>query len=166
MIKTIPNFEDYAITKDGCIWSKRRYKWLCTHFDKDGYVKISFLKSGRHQTKAIHRLVLETYIGPCPRGMQCRHINSNPTDNRLSNLCWDTLKNNQADRIKYSTAPGLKTKGENHYQAKLKEKDVRMIIYMWNTGLFMQKEIAKVYNISRSAIEQIVTKRTWKHIWR
>lgn len=51
----------------------------------------------------IHRLVLETFIGPAPEGLQTRHLDGNPRNNRLDNLCWGTPKENQADRALHGT---------------------------------------------------------------
>jgi len=50
--------------------------------------------------------------------------------------------------------------------AKLTEQDVRMIIYMWNTGLFQQKEIAKIYSVTPMQVCGILKKKSWKHIWK
>jgi hypothetical protein len=36
--------------------------------------------------KLVHRLVVESFIGPIPKGMQVNHKNLNRADNRLSNL--------------------------------------------------------------------------------
>ncbi len=46
----------------------------------------------------VHRLVLETFIGPCPDGMWARHLNSIKSDNRLENLEWNTPAINIQDK--------------------------------------------------------------------
>lgn len=30
--------------------------------------------------------------------MECRHLNGNPVDNRLENLCWGTHSENEYDK--------------------------------------------------------------------
>ena len=47
-----------------------------------------------------------------------------------------------------------------------KLKDVRMIVYMWRTKEFTQKEIAKIYKVGQDNVSLIVNKKTWKHIWK
>ena len=78
----------------------------------------------------------------------------------MKNLRWDTRNNNRQDSIKHGTIIG-----ENHSQNKLKEQDVRMIIYMYRTGEFTQKEIGNIYNVCQGNISAIINKKTWRHIW-
>src|SRR5688572_26642217 len=69
--------------------------------NKLGYLAVT-LAGGRK--KSIHRLVLETFVGPCPDGMEARHVNdNNPANNRLSNLCWGTRQENCDDKKRHGT---------------------------------------------------------------
>jgi len=43
----------------------------------------------------VHRAVLLAWVGPCPKGCQCDHLNGDNTDNRLENLQWVTPRENQ-----------------------------------------------------------------------
>ena len=61
-------------------------------------VKLSRGMSDRRQAY-VHRLVLETFVGPCPEGMEACHNNGDPTDNRLRNLRWDTHSGNIRDVV-------------------------------------------------------------------
>lgn len=49
----------------------------------------------------VHHLVLETFVGPRPEGMEARHLNGDYSDNRLQNLAWGTKAQNMQDRIKH-----------------------------------------------------------------
>ena len=89
--------------------------------------------------------------------MECRHLNGNRQDNRLVNLCWGTRHENIMDAVKHGTWK---------QGTKLVERDVRMIIYLYCTKLFRQREIAKFYGVHQTTVHYIVNKRTWKHIWR
>jgi hypothetical protein len=167
--KTIPNHEGYSITEDGRVWSKPRKdtlgrrcgnKWLKSVLKKHGYLMVSLTK---YELSYIHRLVLETFIGPCPDKMECRHLDGDPLNNNLENLKWGTPSENRMDTVRHHRHPD--TKGERHGGHKLSEQDVRMIVYIYQTGLFEQKEIAKMYSVTPSAISLITRKRTWRHIW-
>lgn len=70
--------------------------------------------------RQVHQLVLEAFVGLCPDGMECRHLNGVRDDNRLENLCWGTRKENQNDKIVH----GNSLKGERNPYAKLSNEDV------------------------------------------
>lgn len=57
----------------------------------------------RPRTVAVHRLVLEAFVGPCPPGMECCHNNGVASDNRLCNLRWDTSSENKYDWVRSGT---------------------------------------------------------------
>lgn len=166
-MKAIPNYPGYYVTKDGKVWSEtgkykdKQSKFLKTLILPNGYVTISLWKFNKEHRKYVHRLILEVFVSPCPDGMETCHNNGIRMNNRLENLRWDSRSNNRKDAVKHGTMGG-----EKCYLAKLKEPDVRMIIYIWRTKEFTQVEIAKIYNVSRGCIQNIVNKRTWKHIWR
>lgn len=173
-MKSIPNFPDYAITRDGRVWSKprklpdgRRWegRWLkssyCSNGNSNKYFKIGLAINSQMFTRTIHRLVLETYVGPCPEGMEARHLDGDSKNNKVENLIWGTPKENQQDRFSH----GTDSQGEKCSTSKLTEQDVRMIIYMYRTGLFLQREIAKLYNIAQVTTSRIVNRKTWKHLY-
>lgn len=58
---------------------------------------------GRKSTPRVHRAVLETFVGPCPPGMEACHNNGDRTDNRLENLRWDTHQANERDKVNHGT---------------------------------------------------------------
>lgn len=165
-LKTIPGFPAYCATKDGRIWSWKTKRFLKLNLTR-GYCYVSLRQNSQIKQKQVHRLVLETFVRPCPEGMECCHNNGVKADNRLENLRWDTKKNNCKDAIKHGVHSCLhqRKKGEMNSNAKLKEKDIRIIIYMFKTGLFSQIEIAKIYNVRNTSISHVVNKKTWKHIW-
>jgi hypothetical protein len=47
--------------------------------------------------RRVHQLVLETFIGPRPPGLECCHWDGVKINNRLMNLRWDTHAANAAD---------------------------------------------------------------------
>jgi len=156
----IPNDPKYFITKDGRVWSSISNIWLKPVLKSNGYLVVTL---SNRKIRGIHCLVLETYIGPCPDGMEACHNNGIKPDNRLENLRWDTKRANQLDRQQHGTWNFVC--GEDSKKAKLTEKDVRMIIYMWRTREFKQYEIAKIYGIGADEVSRIVNKKRWKHLW-
>ena len=51
----------------------------------NGYPTVA-LNDGKTRLRYIHDLMLTAFVGARPDGMECRHLNDIPTDNRLENL--------------------------------------------------------------------------------
>jgi 16S rRNA U516 pseudouridylate synthase RsuA-like enzyme len=90
-----------------------------------------------------------------------RHLNDNPTDNRVENLAWGTYSDNLNDAIRNGRSH---PKGESHCRAKLTEDNVREIRRLYATGEFTLKELAMRFGVHFSGIAKIVTRSTWKHV--
>ena len=167
-MKSIPNFPNYRITRDGQIWSKPRlgtkggFRQLS--LSKFGYFTIDLWHDGKCQVCFVHRLVLETYVGPRPKNMEACHFNGNKTDNKVGNLRWDTKSENSLDSVRHGTHAGLKRKGEKHPLSKLTEDKVRVIRYLRNVAKFSLKDIAWQFDIAFQTVSKICTGRSWKHL--
>ncbi|MBW1729194.1 MAG: HNH endonuclease [Deltaproteobacteria bacterium] len=163
----VSGFPDYAITKDGRVWSypKRRSsttgRWLKSNKTSNDYFQVVLCKNKKKFPQSVHRLVLETYIGKCPKNMVCRHLDGNKANNHLDNLCWGTRHENEQDKIKHGTV----RRGENHNDAKLTEQDVRLIYGVYWDGAYELDELAKHFSVNTGTIHDVVHKRTWKHLW-
>ena len=169
-MKPIPGFPDYLITKDGKVWSLPRErssvngKWLIRYKDRKGYLYVDLYRNKTKTRRYIHKLVLETYISPCPTGLECRHLDGNPLNNNSDNLKWGTHIENMQDMARHGTRNTNAAKGEKNSHAKLKEAQVIGIIQLYNTKLFTQEELARLAGVKHAAISKIVTGRTWKHL--
>jgi hypothetical protein len=120
-MKQIPGFPKYSITDDGSVWStqKKVGKWLKLKKAKFGYLRASLWTGTKVITRMVHCLVLETFVGPCPKGAECRHLNSDPSDNRLNNLKWGTRSENAQDAIRRGTFSRLRYVGNLNWSTKL-----------------------------------------------
>lgn len=66
------------------------------------YVNLSVAERGMKQKSwHVHRLVLWAFVGPRLPGMVSRHLNGNPTDNRLANLAYGTQSENMKDVVRH-----------------------------------------------------------------
>ena len=86
-IKTVVNFPNYRITTSGKVYSVQRKKTL-TPLNINGYSVVRLYRQGKFRSIMISTLVLEAFVGPCPRGYKCKHLNGDNADNRLENLEW------------------------------------------------------------------------------
>jgi HNH endonuclease/NUMOD4 motif len=69
-----------------------------------GHLHVQLCAEGRRTNKLIHRLVLEAFAGPCPPGMETRHLNGDPHDNRWpENLVYGTKSENKYDSVRHGT---------------------------------------------------------------
>jgi hypothetical protein len=65
---------------------------------RDGHKHVTLSRDGQTRTFQVHALVLRAFVGPYPPGMQIRHLNGTPHDNRLENLTYGTPAENARDR--------------------------------------------------------------------
>lgn len=165
--KDIPGYEgEYQVSDKGHIKSLGRRVKLregTTRFHKGRILKLILRHNGYYRVnlrgttqKLVHRLVLEAFVGLCPKGMECRHLNGIKTDNKLANLAWGTRNENMQDRIKN----GNINRGEQRWSSKLTESDVFEIREKLSMGV-SHSIIAKQYGVSRSQIGNIANKKKW-----
>ena len=107
----------------------------------------------------VHRLVLEAFVGPCPEGQECRHLNGDPGDNRLENLVWGSPLENSLDMVKHGTS----IKGTKSPKAKLKESDVLTVMSLLKDGM-KDSAIAKRFGVAPGAVIAIRLGYSWNHI--
>lgn len=91
----------------------------------------------------VHQLIMKTFVGECPDGMEVLHINGNPADNRLCNLRYGTRTENILDVYKIGGR-----------WRKLSTEDVEAIRFGLETGL-SGRELADMFDVSASTISCI-----------
>jgi hypothetical protein len=123
-------------------------------FNSLGHLSV-YLRDETHPDgigKPVHQLVLLTFIGPAPAGLEVLHKNGIPTDNSISNLRYDTRSENMTDRYRHS-GKGLKLTVDNVIQ-------IRKLLC---EGI-PQRQIAKTFGVSDTTIYYIKTGRRFKWI--
>jgi len=163
--KPHPRYSGYWVSNDGCVFSewtrqglrggKRLMKGTT---DPRGYVRV-WIRDKR-TGEFVHKMVLETFKGPRPDYQQARHRNGVRADNRLCNLTWGTAKENANDRLDH----GNTVRGTNVPSAKLRPTLVLKIRKQYATGLISQRELARVYKVSRPTIRRIVCYESWRSV--
>jgi len=102
--KDIPGYEgQYQISTLGNVRSFRRSvapKLLKPGRMPQGHLSVAL---GRNNSQCVHKLVLLAFVGPAPYKHECRHLNGNPSDNRLENLRWGTRSENILDAVRHGT---------------------------------------------------------------
>ncbi len=145
--------------KNGCNKHLKGKVLKAVPHSRDGYQQVYLFKLGKQATKKVHGLVMTTFIGEYPEGMEVRHLDGCRANNYLSNLCYGTKKENYADSILH----GRDNKGVKNSRSKLTEENVLDIRIAYSFG-FTLKSIAEHLAINLSTIKGVVYGRNWSHI--
>lgn len=180
--KTIQDFPRYRVGDDGSFWKyqtgrthQRVFKWerLSGMKLKQGHILVRLSSdTGKKRTVYLHCLVLEAFVGPCPKGKQCCHEDDNGFDNRLKNLRWDTHKANFADALRNGRVSAgylnrsehkpKMLKGIKSPSSKLTVSDVLFI--RSNRGLLSIPKIARRLSVSHGTVENVIYGKTYTDV--
>ena len=156
--KKIPGWPDHEASSVGRIRNHRIGRLLCpnkaAHCD---HLQVRLGTPGK--TLMVHRLVLMAFVGPCPKGMEARHLNDQPQDNRIENLAWGTHAENYQDRVRN----GKGNAGERHGMAKLKDEEIIEIRTRRRNGE-RPVNLGKIYNVTPQCISHIWTGRIRRNV--
>ena len=93
--KQIPDFENYKVNKHGEVKNKFGKTLLPGKIPSTGYLHVSLSNKevkGKHFY--VHQLVWKAFNGEIPDGLIVCHVDTNPQNNNLENLCLMTHKEN------------------------------------------------------------------------
>lgn len=150
----------------------------------NGYLYVNLRRTGGdYQNRLLHRVVLETFVGPCPEGMEVRHFpDGDRTNNALKNLSYVDHQQNMDDQLVHGTRatgdrhgsrlhPESRPRGERHYtklkperikygsthpNAKLTTEQYDHVVALLAEGL-SQRAIAEHVGVSQAVISDINT---------
>lgn len=118
-----------------------------------GYRIVILWKNPIRKCYKVHRLVALTFLSNPDNKPEINHIDEIKGNNNLNNLEWVTHKENML----HSQI------GEKHHSAKLSEIDIISIKYMVQSTMFSEKDLSKIFKVSRQMINYIKTNKLWKH---
>ncbi len=172
MWKDIPGWEDrYQANSDGRIRSKdmlvkagkspygkavRKGRELKPVVKGGRYLAVTLAKGPNRKQYLIHDLIMLTFKGPKPKGLQTCHNNDVKKDNSYSNLRYDTAQGNNADRYRTDSIAF----GERHGMSVLTEGDVKVI----RKSKENRSVLAKHYGVTPEHIWAIRMRRVWKRV--
>lgn len=164
---------------DRTIWGEKagtryqrvyRGRDLVLKTNKDGYSVVCMSKENKRRYFRVHRLVLETFVGPCPEGMEVCHNNGNPADNRLTNLRYGTKSENAQDIIRHGHNWNRdKTKCPRGHVLSAPNLDVSLAKRGWRRCLSCKRASQYVGDhsaefLDRAAAIQIISDQNYKKL--
>lgn len=102
------------------------------------------------ESRFVHRMVLEAFVGPRPEGMVAMHLNNDRADNRVENLRWGTLSENQQQMAREKRG----------YRSKLLTKD--NVDFIRSSPLLL-RELAAKFGCSETYISKIRRGKAGSH---
>lgn len=132
--------------------------WLGSKI-KQGYGRVHF----KREMWLAHRLAWFVTYGNIPSGICVLHRCDNPGCINLDHLFLGTRRDNMQDMIskkrqRYSFILG------HLYSAKLTPNQAKEIRILYANGNISQYQLAKKYGLTRSGIQRILNKTTWRNI--
>lgn len=149
-------YPDYLVTADGRVFSVRTRRFL-KPIKMGAYLGVQIKDChGNSVKRYVHRLVLEIFAGPCPPGMEARHLNGARSDNHLLNLQWGTRAENAADKVTHGTSGH----GERNPQARLTWANVAQIRSRVVQGE-TQRALARELGVAPMTVSRVVRGESW-----
>lgn len=125
-----------------------------------GYKVVSIRNGATKLQCRVHRIIWIAQNGIIPDGYCIDHINNNKLDNRIENLQLLTPAENSQKAAK----DGLYKTGLDNKATKLDPDLKDEIAYLYHYTDFTQRQLADVYGISKSRINQIIKEIGWTDI--
>ena len=153
----VPGFTGYEVSEIGEFRSFRSRSFRRTlkprthntHISPHGYVYVKIANPQRvSQTRQIHRLVLEAFVGPCPEGHEGCHRDGDKLNNRLDNLYWGTRHENCMDTARH---------GRNK-NARLTPEQITEVMQLRREG-WPGRKLAAKFGVNRTSIRSLIVNR-------
>jgi hypothetical protein len=160
--KPIPDFAGYEVSDLGnvrCVEVSKGRKVgrnFKPNTSQAGYRQVRFRKGGRTHVLTVHRLVVFVFRGPCPDGMQVRHLDGDKDNNALANLVYGTPKENGEDRVRHGTS----LRGQKNPKNVITEAQALQCMGLLDAG---QKplQVARVLGVSPHITRRIARGEQW-----
>jgi len=153
--KTIPHYPNYSVAIDGRVRNDKKGNLLRWVDNGKGYQVVKLYNEQRPQGRLclVHRLVLSTHDPRPGEALDVNHIDGNKRNNHISNLEWVTKSENTIHAHK----TGL-------FKHLLSDDQVLEIRAHASARRYSHRQLAAMYGVSRSLIQQIVYRRSYDYL--
>jgi hypothetical protein len=162
--RRITGYCKYLIGSDGSVWGTVARGPRCGSMvkmrpapdDRGRLATVLVRDDGKNVTWKVHSLVLCAFAGPPSIGLEACHENDVCTDNRASNLRWDTEKSNAGDKKKN----GLDNTGSRHGSTHMTEGDAFEIMRLAMSGV-RSVDIAEMFSIAPNTVGSLLARNAF-----
>ena len=156
MFVQVPGFSDYMVDENGSVVSLKGGKWkaLKPSPNSGGYPSVVLYVEAKKNTKPVHKLVAEVFLGSRAEGGTINHKDGNKQNNCVSNLEYISIQ----DNIKHAFQTGLRNStGQHNPKAKLSDDDAAKLMAL--KGTMLQREAGNLFGITQTQVSKIWTGR-------
>lgn len=147
----IPLDSDYSVSNFGRVKHNftNHYRLISGSLHSDGYIFVTL----HGKQIPLHRLVAQAFFPESyAENLVVNHIDGNKQNNFASNLEWVT----QQENIQHSYDNGFQPKCVCTYKGKFTTEQREEIKRFWDNNEKSKREIAKMYNVSHTCINDII----------
>lgn len=162
--KRVPGWTGYKISSFGNVKFRRFEEWQpCKQFLRSTGIGYKFIilrrGNGVYKRESVHRLVLLAFVGPS--ALVVNHLDGNRHNNRLENLQYVTVQENNIHAIEVL---GMEyTRGSKNTEARMTEDGVLEARKRRAEGA-PYRELAEKLGVSIGTIRKACLGQSWKHV--
>ncbi len=153
-----PTDDKYEISDKGRIRNKTTLKVLRPSSSGSGYLLFPRYKGKVFSGMYVHQAVALAFIGERPEGYDVSHIDGDKMNNCLSNIKYESKKENCYRKREH----GTHNNGDKNGQAKLTREQVNEIRELYTTGEYSHAKLGKMFFVSSATIGRAVNYVSWK----
>lgn len=129
--------------------------------DTNGYLQVKLNKNGNGKAYLVHRLVAQAFIPNYHNKPFINHLDSNPKNNKITNLEWCT----QSENVRHAIGVGnhFIPKGSNNPTAIINEEIAAQVKRELATGK-KPKQVSDELNVNYYIVKDIKRGRTWREV--
>lgn len=159
--KVVSGFNNkYYVSNFGRVWSDASCRILTIFTTNIGYSRVNLTINGKCNAHLLHRLVAKAFLPNLHNKSEVNHKDGNKSNNNINNLEWVTSSENKI----HARDIGVLSIGTSRPSAKVNEYIVQNILEDRFVNFLTQEKLSDKYNISRTAIRNIINRKTWKHV--
>lgn len=152
-MRRLQDYSDYAVTRDGRVWSYKYHKFLKPTANKKSYLQVGIYSGGKRSTKLVHHLVAKAYLNNQNNLTVVNHLDSDRQNNHVTNLEWCSTRENNLHTLK---------KGRN--QPKLTAEIVKALRRESETTDLSYRNLGRKYGISGVMVSRIIRRLSWDYV--